>query len=120
MEREILRINSPHEFVGGPYVVVHIEKGKERWAIVAMGWKIEGRMEPRLGIRWFWGSLGNPQSSGYSTWLVIPPMLSRPILLGLPSTVTVWNLRLVQDFLDGRKSGAQLRQAWEENVRSAE
>ena len=78
---DILEINSPRKRVGGPYVVV-FKNIDERWAIVAMDW--DG--EPHLGIRWFWGNGGNPLSSAHPIWLVIPPELSKNILLGLPLT----------------------------------
>ncbi len=52
----------------------------QRWAIVALHWGDE----PRLGIRWFWDSNGNPISTGYPTWFIIPSLLQYTILLSLP------------------------------------
>ena len=75
---DILQINSPKKRLSGPYVVI-FKSLEERWAIVAFDWD----KKPRLGIRWFWGNGGNPFSSGNGTWLVIPPSLSKNILLGL-------------------------------------
>lgn len=97
-DSKILSINSPKNSVGGPYVVVY-KNLEERWAIVAMDW--DG--EPRLGIRWFWGNGGNPFSSSYPIWLVIPPSLSKSILAGLPL-----NHRFsgkLDDFLTGKIDG---------------
>ncbi len=45
-DSEILKVNSPQDSVGGPYVVVYKDTD-ERWAIVAMKW--DGMR--RLGIR---------------------------------------------------------------------
>ncbi len=78
-DSKILEINSPRRNVGGPYIVV-FKSLEERWAIVAMDW--DG--EPRLGIRWFWGNGGNPFSSANPIWLVIPPSLSKSVLLEAP------------------------------------
>ena len=97
----ILEIKSPKDRVRGPYVVV-FKNLAERWAIVAMDW--EG--EPRLGIRWFWGNGGNPFSSAHPTWLVIPPELSKSILLGLP-LAHKFSDRL-EEYLTGKISGEAL------------
>ncbi|GAB6392219.1 MAG: hypothetical protein MdMp014T_1592 [Treponematales bacterium] len=59
-DEAILGIKSPRSRIGGPYCVVYKDV-EERFAIVALDW--DGK--PRLGIRWFWGSLGVPASSGY-------------------------------------------------------
>ena|SRR5690625_3302009 len=98
----ILQINSPRNSLSGPYTVV-FKNLEERWAIVAFDWK----GDPRLGIRWFWGSGGNPFSSGHGTWLVIPPSLSRNILSGLPLDHEF--SRQIDDFLSGVISGDSLR-----------
>ena len=79
-DAKILKINSPKESVEGPYAVVFKSIEEERWAIIAFDW--DGN--PRLGIRWFHGNIGHPFSSGHGTWLVIPPLLSKSILSGLP------------------------------------
>ena len=79
IDQEILKINSPKKYVGGPYSVV-FKNIDERWAIVALDW--DGK--PRLGIRWFWDKLGNPLSRSNPTWLVIPSALANSILDGLP------------------------------------
>lgn len=78
-DREILGINAPGDWVGGPYVVV-FKNVEERWAIVAMDW--DG--EPRLGIRWFWGNNGHPSRGKTPLWFVIPSELSKNVLFGLP------------------------------------
>jgi len=101
-DSKILEINSPRNNVGGPYVVVY-KNLEERWAIVALDW--DG--EPRLGIRWFWGNAGNPFSSGYPIWLVVPPSLSRNILSGLPLNHK-FSGRL-DDFLTGKIQGIDLK-----------
>ena len=75
----ILQINSPEEQLQGPYVVVY-KNIPEKWAIVAYDWN----GHPNLGIRWFWDTNGNPTSTGYPTWLVIPSMLTNAVLNGLP------------------------------------
>lgn len=102
-DSKILAINSPRDSVGGPYAVVY-KNMEERWAIVAMDW--DG--EPRLGMRWFWGGGGNPLSSGYPIWLVIPPSLSKNILSGLPIGHK-FGAR-VDDFLAGKIDGATLKE----------
>jgi hypothetical protein len=75
----ILSIDSPKSDIRGPYVVVFTHT-QERWAIVALHWS----GEPRLGIRWFWGSMGNPISTAHRTWFIIPTALNHAILSGLP------------------------------------
>lgn len=78
-EEEILKINSPHDSVDGPYIVI-FKNLSERWAIVALDWD----NNPTLGIRWFWGKNGNPSSRSYPTWFVIPSTLLNSVLDGLP------------------------------------
>jgi len=76
---KILEINSPEGCLSGPYAVVH-KSIPQRWAIVALHWD----NKPRLGIRWFWDSNGNPISTGYPTWFIIPSLLQYALLLSLP------------------------------------
>lgn len=97
----ILGIKSPKEHLGGPYKVVY-KNIKERWAIVALKWD----NEPRLGIRWFHGSGGNPFSSANPVWFIIPPTLSKNILLGLPIDHRVSSK--VDEFLSGKIKGEEL------------
>ena len=78
-DEEILKINSPQEYLNGPYVVVY-KNITQRWAIVAFDYD-DTRA---LGIRWFHGSNGNPVSRGYATWFVIPTTLANAVLNGLP------------------------------------
>ena len=101
-DNEILSINSPQRNVGGPYVVVHKDM-TERWAIVAMDWD----EEPVLGIRWFWGEGGNPRSTTYSTWLVVPSSLSMNMLSGLSLEQNLRNK--LENFLSGNINGNKLR-----------
>jgi hypothetical protein len=101
-DMQILSLSSPRRSVGGPYAVVY-KNLNERWAIVALDWDAE----PRLGIRWFWGSGGNPFSSSYPTWLVIPPSLSKGVLASLPLPHTFH--RMLDDFLAGVITGDELR-----------
>lgn len=102
-DNEILSINSPQNHVRGPYAVVYKEDTEDRWAIVAMHWD----KEPVLGIRWFHGEGGNPRSTTYSTWLVVPSSLSRNILSGL-SLEQNFRSKL-DDFLSGKIDGNGLR-----------
>ncbi len=100
----ILGIDSPRSRVGGPYVVIH-KNVAERWAIVALEW--EG--EPRLGMRWFWSTQGNPTSSGHPTWFIIPDPLTHGILSSLPIR---YKLRyMLDEFLCGRMKGDDLKEA---------
>lgn len=101
-DNEILSINSPKNLLGGPYRVVY-KNIEERWAIVAMDWD----KKPCLGIRWFWGSAGNPFSSGYPTWLVIPSGLTYSILNGLPLDFNFRNT--VEKYLKKELSGEKFR-----------
>ena len=101
-DADILQIQSPRPSVDGPYVVVYKDL-TDRWAIVALDWD----EEPRLGIRWFWGNGGTPFSSAHPIWLVIPPILSKSILLGL---VIENELSMkIDDFLSGKISGKDLQ-----------
>lgn len=99
---EILKIASPQGSVRGPYSVVY-KSEEQRWAIVALLWDDV----PTLGIRWFWGTNGNPQSHGVATWLVIPSMLQNAVLNGLPLDFQFrYNLNR---FLAGEISGNELK-----------
>lgn len=100
-DKNILSLNSPKIFVGGPYKIVY-KNLTERWAVVALDW--DG--EPRLGIRWFWGNGGNPFSSGNPTWFVIPSSLSNSVLNGLPLDFQFYSK--IVDFLAGKISGNKL------------
>lgn len=94
-EERILEIDSPQANIGGPYKVLYKDV-QERWAVVVLKWN----NKPRLGVRWFWDSCGEPNSRGYSTWFVVPPNLSIAVLNGLP---LVHDVRLlVDDFLCGK------------------
>ncbi len=66
-DAEILKINSPKNCLDGPYKVI-CKNNEERWAVVTLRWE----KEDRVGIRWFWGKSGNPFSSGYPTWFILP------------------------------------------------
>ena len=100
-DARILEINSPQNSVGGPYIVVYKDL-EERWAIVALDW--DG--EPCLGIRWFWGSAGNPISTTYAIWLVIPNLLRKHILSALPIDTNL--SKKIDDFLAGKIRGTSL------------
>jgi len=84
-DEEILKINSPRKRLTGPYAVVY-KNVPQRWAIVAMDWNDEGEKKKHhtLGIRWFFGKNGNPNSRRYATWLVIPEPLHHAVLECLP------------------------------------
>lgn len=101
IDADILNLNSPLHSVGGPYNIVY-KNITERWAVVALDW--DG--EPRLGIRWFWGSTGTPNARGYATWFVIPPTLVNSILDGLPLHFQF--RKKIEKFLNGELSGSML------------
>ncbi len=79
----ILQINSPQNSVNTHKVVY--KNIEERWVIVALRW--DGL--PRLGIRWFWGTNGMPNSRSYPTWFLIPPGLNESILNALPLDISL-------------------------------
>jgi len=101
-DHDILAINSPESRVNGPYLVVH-KDAKQRYALVALDWD----KQPRVGIRWFWDAVGNPQSTGYPTWTVLPNDLYRKLHGGF--SLSAKNARLVEKFLAGKMTGEQLR-----------
>lgn len=96
----ILSIDSPKTKVRGPYVVVFTH-AQERWALVALHW--DGT--PALGIRWFWGSMGNPISTGHRTWFIIPSTLDHAILSGPPLPFRLRHL-LGEFFYEGKNQTA--------------
>jgi len=98
----ILSINSPESAVGGPYLVIHRD-AKQRYALVALDWG----GEPSIGIRWFWGDVGNPHSRGFPTWTVLPNDLYRTLQKHFP--LNVKNAHHVEKFLIGEIAGEQLR-----------
>lgn len=100
-DNEILKINSPKDSVGGPYVVVY-KNIKERWVIVALDWD----EEPRFGIRWFWAGGGTPFSSAKPIWLIVPSALTNSILNGLPLNYDF--RKKLENFLAGEIDGKEL------------
>ncbi len=85
----ILKINSPQKHVGGPYAVV-TKSVESRFAIVAMDWY----KKPTLGIRWFYGNCGYPNTRGYSTWLMAPEFVKKYLV-----SEDVNLTQLIEDFL---------------------
>jgi len=83
-DKDILEIKSPKKNISGPYFIVY-KNLQEKWAIVTLAWD----KKPRLGIRWFWGSKGNPNSRGNPTWFILPNELNNSILNGLPLSQTL-------------------------------
>lgn len=100
----ILSVNSPQEFVGGPYAVVY-KDADGSWAIVALDWG----ENPTLGIRYFGEQdSGHPNARGKPVWFIIPDALHRGIVATLPLDVLArYN---VLKFLDGTFSGKELRE----------
>lgn len=99
-KEEILSVNSPKDFVRGPYAVV-LKNDVDMWAIVALEW--EGT--PTLGMRWFNSDLGFPSSYGNGIWIIIPEELHR----GLLTSVSLKTAVHVQDFLSGKITGEELK-----------
>lgn len=107
----ILQINSPRDSVRGPYVVAyHTPPDGERWAVVALDWN----GQHTLGIRWFWGPRGHPNSTGFATWFIIPNIFHEPIVEKLVAEGQLSPRRgdLLRRFLDGELDGEALRQWW--------
>ena len=100
-DSRIFGVTSPRDRLGGPYEVVYKDEN-DLWAIVALDW--DGK--PRLGMRWFWTEIGNPSSTGYPTWMIIPSALSKSILNGLP--LTYEHLTKIEMFLRGDMEGEEL------------
>lgn len=100
-DEKILQINSPKKLIGGPYRVVY-KSIPDRWAVVAFCWN----GNPRLGLRWFWDTNGNPSSHGHATWLVIPPKLQNAVLEELSLDIQFKDK--LNGFLSGKISGKEL------------
>ena len=100
-DNDILSLNSPKNSIKGPYKVIYKDID-ERWAIIALDWD----NNPSLGIRWFWGSAGNPFSSGNPTWLIIPSPLINSILNGLPLDFKF--KKAIEKFLNNELTGDKL------------
>ena len=99
----ILAINSPKSRLKGPYRVIYKKNTtNEFWALVAINW--DG--EPRLAMRWFYGKIGSPSSSGYPTWFIIPPSITKTLLAGLPLNHALTTK--IDEFLSGKISGPDL------------
>jgi hypothetical protein len=86
----------------GPYTSVYIYQA-DRWVIVACDWD----EVPCLAIRWFVGAKGNPLSSGYCTWFILPSFLAPTILSALPISPSMKTD--VTAFLNGTMTGADLQ-----------
>ena len=100
----ILALNNsgPH-LAGGPYSVVQRDL-IERWAIVAVLWEnLNKEIEPRLGVRWFWGNTGFPDS-GY--WMILPDPVIPGVLASLPLEKNYRHQ--INHFLSGALSGTEL------------
>lgn len=102
---DILSINSPRGKVDGPYLVIH-KNADQRYALVALDW--DG--EPRIGIRWFWESVGNPQSRSVPTWTILPDDLYRALQTHFP--LNVRRAHYVDKFLAGEITGKQLKDSF--------
>lgn len=76
-EENVRNLVFPLKSIGlkGIKEVVYINQ-KNRWALVVLVW--EGKI--RLATRWFWSSLGDPNSRGVPTWHILPDELAEPIL----------------------------------------
>jgi hypothetical protein len=96
------QINSPRCHMKGPYTSVYIDQA-DRWVIVACEWD----NDPCLAIRWFVGAKGNPLSSGYCTWFILPSLLNTAILNALPISPSM--IPDVTAFLNGTMTGADLQ-----------
>ena len=105
--KEILQIDSPRKNVFGPWLVVHKDVS-ERWAIVVLHWKSDGsnKIEPCLGIRWFYGNQGTPSVRSFATWLIIPNQIADAVLSKLPLAPQL--RQEVNDILLGKYSIAEL------------
>ena len=101
-DEEILKINSPKDRCGGPYVVVY-KSVEKRWAIVALDWD----NEPMLAMRWFYSTKGNPVSNFQPIWFIIPDMLYQAILNGLPLEYRFRDA--INRFLAGEINGEDLK-----------
>lgn len=75
------RVLSPKKSVRDVKVAYNSSPEQHSWSVARLLWN----GDPRVGIRWNGskkekGSKGNPQSSGHSTWFIVPPALG-PIIL---------------------------------------
>jgi hypothetical protein len=74
-------VRSPKKSVRDVEVVFNSKPEQYSWSVATLRWNDE----PSVGIRWNGnkkekGSKGNPQSSGHSTWFIVPPALQQIIL----------------------------------------
>lgn len=76
----------------------------DRYAIIALNWKWEHRIYPRLAIRWFHGMYGFPHNGSNASWLIIPASLNEGILNVLGEKgVPVAEIQKISAFLSGPK-----------------
>lgn len=103
-DEKMLRVDSPHKRLEGPYAIVYRSNPNEgRWAIVAYNWD----KEPVLGMRWFNDVSGYPTTEDWGSWLVIPDQLYVNVLDGLPIG---HKLRVnIDKFLAGDLKGEKLK-----------
>jgi hypothetical protein len=102
----IRQVNSPKNRIKGPYTSVYIDQ-TDRWVIVACDWDDE----PCLAIRWFTGVKGNPLSSGYCIWFILPALLYAPILNTLLGSLSAL-YKDVTAFLNGTMTGDDLQKKY--------
>jgi len=110
--QRILTINSPQSKIKERmHVVVH-KNMEERWVIVALDYSDNDSGNPRLGLRWFWDTLGYPNTMQYATWIILPVSLSEALLNGKAFGLSQEKISLLKEFLDSKISGSELRGRW--------
>ncbi|WP_295058032.1 hypothetical protein [uncultured Fibrobacter sp.] len=52
----------------------------DRYVVIALKWKWENRIYPRLAIRWFHGDYGFPHNGENASWFIIPAAFNEYVL----------------------------------------
>ena len=52
----------------------------DRYAVIALKWKWNNRIYPRLAIRWFHGDYGFPHNGENASWFIIPASFNEFVL----------------------------------------
>lgn len=62
--------------------ILYVNDGHDgdRYAVIALKWRWEKQIYPRLAIRWFHGDYGFPHNGGNASWFIIPPSFNDYVL----------------------------------------
>ena len=75
----------------------------DRYAVIALKWKWENQIYPRLAIRWFHGNYGFPHNGENASWFIIPAAFNEHVLKMVRGKGVDFNeIENIRAFLSGK------------------